>query len=162
MVDHPDQGFATSLSNKSIFEYIFPKTKVAESKSEGVGAFGVESDCFVRLWMSNWIIFYITLLNWKFLLKWYNLFWNFCWNIDFLLCTTISIGISSCYKIVDGQTSLRMNSLPGGLATKSNGAGACVETNRLAQGGKQRLNACCLLYAKDNGVGTIVRKQCFQ
>jgi len=39
-----------------------------------------ESDFFVRLWMSNWIICYITLLNWHFLLKWYNFFWNFCWN----------------------------------------------------------------------------------
>ena len=35
--------------------------------------------------------FYITLLNWEFLLKWYNFFWNFCWIRAFLLCTTISI-----------------------------------------------------------------------
>jgi len=28
----------------------------------------------LRLRMSNWIIFYITLQNWEFLLKWYNLF----------------------------------------------------------------------------------------
>jgi len=28
----------------------------------------------VRLRMPSWFIFYITLLNWKFLLKWYNLF----------------------------------------------------------------------------------------
>jgi len=41
--------------------------------------------------MSCWIIFSITHLNWEFLLKWYNFFWNFCWNRDFLLCTTISI-----------------------------------------------------------------------
>jgi len=34
----------------------------------------------LRLWMFNWIIFYITLLNWEFLLKWYNFFWNCCWN----------------------------------------------------------------------------------
>ena len=33
-----------------------------------------EWDFFVRLRVSNWIIFYITLLNWEFLLKWYNLF----------------------------------------------------------------------------------------
>jgi len=25
-------------------------------------------------------IFYITLLNWELLLKWYNFFSNFCWN----------------------------------------------------------------------------------
>jgi len=30
--------------------------------------------------MSSWIIFYIKLLNWEFLWKWYNFFWNFCWN----------------------------------------------------------------------------------
>jgi len=30
--------------------------------------------------------FYITLLSWEFLLKWYNLFWNFCWKRVFLLC----------------------------------------------------------------------------
>jgi len=24
--------------------------------------------------------FYITLLSWEFLLKWYNFFWNICWN----------------------------------------------------------------------------------
>jgi len=29
---------------------------------------------FLRLWKFNWIIFYITLLCWEFLLKWYNLF----------------------------------------------------------------------------------------
>ena len=45
--------------------------------------------------MSDWIIFYITLLNWHFLLKWYNFFWNFCWNRHFLLCTTISIDFNS-------------------------------------------------------------------
>jgi len=32
----------------------------------------------LRLQKSNWIIFYITLLCWEFLLKWYNFFWNFC------------------------------------------------------------------------------------
>ena len=48
--------------------------------------------------MSNWIIFYVTLLSWEFLLKWYNFFWNFCWNRDFLLCTTISIGINSQFS----------------------------------------------------------------
>ena len=37
--------------------------------------------------MSNWIIFCIRPLNWEFLLKWYNFFWN----RDFLLCITISI-----------------------------------------------------------------------
>ena len=39
--------------------------------------------------------FLITLLNWEFLLKWYNFFWNFCWIRDFLLCTTISIDFNS-------------------------------------------------------------------
>jgi len=29
---------------------------------------------FVRLRMPSWIIFYITLLNWEVLLKWYDLF----------------------------------------------------------------------------------------
>jgi len=45
----------------------------------GVGAgfittlgFGVGFFVRLRLWMSNWIIFKITLLNWEFLLKWYN------------------------------------------------------------------------------------------
>ena len=61
----------------------------------GVGfptTLGVGVGIFVRLRlrMSIWIIFYITLLNWESLLKWYNLFWNCCWNRDFLLCTTIS------------------------------------------------------------------------
>jgi len=42
---------------------------------------GVGVSCFfVQFQMSNWIIFYSTLLNWEFLLKWYNFFWNFCWN----------------------------------------------------------------------------------
>jgi len=35
--------------------------------------------------------FYITLLSWEFLLKWYNFFWYYYWNREFLLCTTISI-----------------------------------------------------------------------
>jgi len=30
--------------------------------------------------MSSYIIFYITLLSWEFLLKWYNFLRNFCWN----------------------------------------------------------------------------------
>jgi len=33
-----------------------------------------ESDFFVRLGMSDWIIFFITLLSWEFLLEWYNFF----------------------------------------------------------------------------------------
>ena len=41
---------------------------------------GVKFFVRVRLRMSNWIIFYITLLHSEFLLKWYNFFWNFCWN----------------------------------------------------------------------------------
>ena len=45
--------------------------------------------------MPSRIIFYITLLNWEFLLNWYNFFWNFCWIRDFLLCTTISIDFNS-------------------------------------------------------------------
>jgi len=39
--------------------------------------------------------FCITLLCWEFLLKWYNFFWNNCWNRYFLLCTTISIDFNS-------------------------------------------------------------------
>jgi len=35
---------------------------------------GYESDFFVRLRMPSWIIFYITLLNLEFLLKWYDFF----------------------------------------------------------------------------------------
>jgi len=34
--------------------------------------------------------FYITFLSWEFLLNRYNFLWNFCWNREFLLCTTIS------------------------------------------------------------------------
>jgi len=49
----------------------------------------------LRLRMSYWIIFYITLQNWEFLLKWYHFFWNFCWNRDLLLCTTIYIDFNS-------------------------------------------------------------------
>ena len=45
--------------------------------------------------MSNWIIFHITLLNWEFLLKWYNFVWDFCWDRYFLLCTTISTDFNS-------------------------------------------------------------------
>jgi len=45
----------------------------------------------LRLRKSNWIIFYITLLSWDFLLKWCNFLWNFYWNREFLLCTTMSI-----------------------------------------------------------------------
>jgi len=45
--------------------------------------------------MPSWIIFYITLLNWEFLLKCCNFFWNFYWIRDFLLCTTISIDFNS-------------------------------------------------------------------
>ena len=41
-------------------------------KTLGVGFF-----IRLRLRMSSWIIFYITLLNWEFLLKWYNFFWTF-------------------------------------------------------------------------------------
>ena len=44
-----------------------------------------------RVRMFNWIIFYIRLLNREFLLKWYNFFWNW----EFLLCTTISIDFNS-------------------------------------------------------------------
>ena len=58
---------------------------------------GVGVGLFVRprLWMSNCIIFYIALLNWKFLLEWYNFFWNVCWNRDILLCTTIPTDFNS-------------------------------------------------------------------
>jgi len=50
-----------------------------------------ESDVFFRLRMPTWVIFYIKLVNWEFLLKWYNFIWNFCWITYLLLCTTISI-----------------------------------------------------------------------
>jgi len=50
---------------------------------------------FVRLRMSHLISFHITFLTWEFPSKWYNFFWNFCWNRDFLLCTTISIDFNS-------------------------------------------------------------------
>jgi len=49
----------------------------------------------IRLRMFNWIIFYVTHLIWELLLKWYNFFFNFCWNRDFLLCTKISIDFNS-------------------------------------------------------------------
>ena len=51
------------------------------------------SRAFVRLQLrlSNWIIFYTTLLNWEFLLKWYTSFWN----RDSFLCTTITIDCNS-------------------------------------------------------------------
>jgi len=54
---------------------------------------GVGVGLFVRLRLRkfNWIVCYISLLSWKFLLKWYHFFGNFCWNRKFLLCTTISI-----------------------------------------------------------------------
>jgi len=81
-------------------EVKFPPTKVAESEvfewsriPNNTGE--SESDFFVRLRLSSWIIFYITLLNCEFLLKWYNFFWNFCWNRVFLLYTTISIDFNS-------------------------------------------------------------------
>ena len=62
----------------------------------GVGRFWVESEShfFIRLWESNWIIFYIALLSYEpllVLLKWYNLLWRFYWNREFLLCAAISI-----------------------------------------------------------------------
>jgi len=49
-------------------------------------------DFFVRLRLrkSKWIIFYTSYLSWEFLLKWHSFFWNFCWNREFLLRTTIS------------------------------------------------------------------------
>jgi len=40
--------------------------------------------------------FYSTLLSWEFLLNRYNFLWNFCWNREFLLCTTIS---TECYLL---------------------------------------------------------------
>jgi len=42
---------------------------------------------FIRLRKFNWISFYTALLS----LTWYKFFWNFYWNREFLLCTTISI-----------------------------------------------------------------------
>ena len=43
---------------------------------------GVGVGFFVRLRLRtyNWIIVCVTLLNWEFLLKWYNFVWSFCWN----------------------------------------------------------------------------------
>jgi len=38
---------------------------------------GVGVGFFSRIRMSNWIMFYITLQNWEFLLKWCNFFWPF-------------------------------------------------------------------------------------
>jgi len=52
---------------------------------------GVGYSARLRLRKSNWIIFYMALLSWDFLLKWCNFLWNFYWNREFLLCTTISI-----------------------------------------------------------------------
>ena len=52
-------------------QYIIVISRVAEPESRGVGfltTLGV--GFFVRLRMFNSIIFYITLLNWEFLLKW--------------------------------------------------------------------------------------------
>ena len=87
--------------------------RVAESLSEGVGGFwwsripnntrGRSRIFFVRLrlWKFNWIFFYFTLLSWEFLLKWYNFFWNFYWNREFLLCTTVSIdwwALQNCWQ----------------------------------------------------------------
>jgi len=43
---------------------------------------GVGTGFFLRLRMSNWMIFYITFLNWEFLLKWYNCFWNLLKHIS--------------------------------------------------------------------------------
>jgi len=37
----------------------------------------------------------IILLNWEFLLKQDKLFWNFCCNRNFLLCTTVSSEFNS-------------------------------------------------------------------
>jgi len=53
------------------------------------------SRCRIFVWVrkSNSFIFYITLLKWKFLLKWYNFLWNFHWNREFLLCTTQHLGV---------------------------------------------------------------------
>jgi len=97
------------IQNRKYTWWSSPKTDggctVCASRSDGLDAagdiivrrvassevFGWSRSFFVRLRMSSWIIFYITLLNWKFLLKWCNFFWNFCCNRDFLLCTTISI-----------------------------------------------------------------------
>ena len=67
------------------------ESKVFWVESDSWQPWESEWDFFVRLRMSDWIIFYITLLNWEFLLKWYTLFWNFCWNRDYPLCTTAFI-----------------------------------------------------------------------
>jgi len=52
----------------------------------GVGFFCLTSTPEVQL--DHFI--YITLLSWEALLKWYNFFWNFCWNREFFLRTKIS------------------------------------------------------------------------
>ena len=53
---------------------------------------------FYRLRMYNWIVFYITLLNWEFLLHGTSSFETFV-ETDFLLCTTISIDFNSRISI---------------------------------------------------------------
>jgi len=62
----------------------------------------VEVEFFVRLRhrMSNWIIFYSTLLIWEFLQKLYNFFWNFCWTRDFLLYTTIPLILTTKFHFL--------------------------------------------------------------
>ena len=67
----------------------------------------VEGGFFVRLRKSIRSYFYITLLSWEFLLKWYTSFEiyveteNSCWVPLFPL-------IASCYKIVNSQTSFTL------------------------------------------------------
>ena len=56
---------------------------------------GVGVGFFVRLRKSIWIIFYITLLNWEFVLNGTSSFEICCWNRDFLLCTIILSGFGN-------------------------------------------------------------------
>ena len=76
---------------------------------------GSRSRIFVRLRLqiSNWIIFYITLLNWEFLLKWYNSFWHFCWHRDYLLCTTIPIASAKFHSLGVKQSEILERSQSG-------------------------------------------------
>jgi len=66
----------TSSANGLTQQRITNLTRVAESQVFGWG----------RIPNNTRIIF----TSQEFLLKWYNFLGNFCWNRDFLLCTTIS------------------------------------------------------------------------
>ena len=64
---------------------------------------------FVRLRIrkSKWIIFYITLISWELLLKWYNFYETFA-EAENSRCVSRFPLIANCYKIVDCHTSLTL------------------------------------------------------